>query len=105
MKIHRAENGNVLIELESQREITAVWAVCSHVGGGMQTPHAIFSNKDSCAPGLTQLLVPFITMPDSAKDRYGVKNDNPPPITQDTLAAHCGAVLTGGLNFSETSDV
>jgi len=61
MKVHLTSNGQVSIELETQREIDGLWVLAGHVSGGPATMRSIFSCPADDREGLYELLAPHVS--------------------------------------------
>lgn len=90
MNVYQNENGKVVLEFGSQREIDALWLLASHIGGSPNTLRSVFSNAQKPSRGLYEQLKPFVT--GSCAER-GIRHPRAQPRSSSELMdSHCETI-------------
>ena len=99
MNVMRNAQGNVVVELETDEEVVALWAVSAKVSGSLAGPRRHFSNHAPTAPGLFQQLTPFVQSLASLRNHYEEHEGRHSPSSQDVVADLYHKLLFGQLAF------
>ena len=99
MNVMRNALGKVVVELEADEEVVALWAVAAKVSGSLAGPRRHFSNHAPTAPGLFQQLTPFVQSLMTLRNHYEEHEGRHSPSSQSVMVDLYQELLCGELTF------
>ena len=97
MKVYKNEEGKVLLEFTSQREIDAFWLLSSHIGGPPSTLRSVFSNAKRPSQGLYEQLKPYVT---EVSAKRGIRHPRAQPRSTSELIDIHHETIEGRIVFT-----
>lgn len=98
MNVYQNDQGKLVLEFGSQREIDAMWLLTSHIGGPHNTLRSVFSNAANPSKGLYELLKPYVTGPCA---EHGVRHPLARPRSTSELLDMHQENIEGSITFSK----